>query len=206
MVGLIDYGMGNLASVRRAFEHLQVPIKVLSNPFEIHEVQALVLPGVGSFHQAMGNLHAQGWVSALHEAVMVRKVPILGICLGMQLFATVGEEGGETSGLGWIEGKVVRIPAHGLPLTHIGWNEITVSDAEWLSHGGDQNYYFIHQFCFQPANSADVAAWVDYGEPIVAALHRGHLFATQFHPEKSQSAGLAVLRKFLDLALNPELA
>lgn len=197
MVAIIDYGMGNVLSVQKALNALNVQSIISDNVEEISACSHIILPGVGSFKQAMENLHSRKLVAVLEKEVKEKKKPFLGICLGMQLLAEKGFEDAETTGLGFIEGSVKPIPDHDLPTTHIGWNNITVKNPKHFKNIKDLNFYFVHSFCFEPTHASDVAATVEYGGLITAAVQKENVFGTQFHPEKSQVEGLEVLKNFL---------
>lgn len=197
MVAIIDYGMGNVQSVQKALTAINVESIISDKAEEIAKCSHIILPGVGSFKKAMENLHAKDLVSVLTKEVKEKQKPFLGICLGMQLLAEKGFEDGETNGLGFIEGSVHRIPDNNLPTTHIGWNNIKVKNKKYFSNVQDNNFYFVHSFCLELTNPSDVAATVEYGCEITAAVQRDNVFGTQFHPEKSQIEGLEILKNFL---------
>jgi imidazole glycerol-phosphate synthase subunit HisH len=201
---LIDYGSGNLHSCARALAAAAEAghtIDVTADPAGIAAADRIVLPGVGHFADCAGALRAiPGMVEALEDAVLTRHRPFLGICVGMQLMADIGLEDGETRGLGWIHGLVEAFePAPGLPVPHVGWNEIMLTGVHPVLAGlGPQPHaYFTHSYAFRPEDEAHIAAWCDYGSPFAAALARDNLFGTQFHPEKSQKLGLTLLSNFL---------
>jgi imidazole glycerol-phosphate synthase subunit HisH len=198
MVVIIDYGMGNVLSVQKALNVLKVPNMVSGKEEDIVAASHLILPGVGSFKKAMDNLHAKELVPVLKKEVMENKKPFLGICLGMQLLAEKGFENGETQGLGYIPGAVHPIPDNGLPATHIGWNNISIQNDTFFKELTDNNFYFVHSYHFVPAESTDIAATVEYGCKLTAAVQRDNVFGTQFHPEKSQQEGIRVIKYFLD--------
>lgn len=200
-VAVIDYGMGNLGSVRRAFEALSSEVFVAERPDSLHNAQRIVLPGVGSFKEGMDRLSKNGWTLAIREQVLEFGKPFLGICLGMQLLAKSGTEGEETAGLGLIDGEVIRLDALGcaLRIPHVGWNAVTLNKTNSLFAGipEETDFYFVHSYAFRPASIDHVLAFTDYGMPIVAAIGREHIFGAQFHPEKSSKAGFRVLENFL---------
>lgn len=198
MVVIIDYGMGNVLSVQKALNVLQVPSIISDKEEDIAAASHLILPGVGSFKKAMDNLHERQLVPLLRKEVMQNKKPFLGICLGMQLLAEKGFEDGETEGLGYIPGAVHPIPGNGLPATHIGWNNISIKNDTFFKELVDHNFYFVHSYHFVPVEEADIAATVEYGCELTAALQRENVFGTQFHPEKSQQEGIRVLKSFLE--------
>jgi glutamine amidotransferase len=205
-VAIIDYGSGNLRSVenavRRAAAGRATEVATTAEPEVIAAADRIVLPGVGAFSACMSALAAaDGVLPALEQAVRARGVPFLGICVGMQLMAERGLEHGASPGLGWIAGEVARLApaAAGAKIPHVGWNAVEfAADAPLfadLSSGIDM--YFTHSFAFAPAETADVAAWSDHGGRFAAAVVRDNLAGVQFHPEKSQGAGLRLLANFL---------
>jgi glutamine amidotransferase len=202
---VIDYDMGNLKSITNAFKALDVAVTVSADPDVVARARAIVLPGVGAFADGMRNLRRLGLLPILRRRVIEEGVPYLGICLGMQFLADVSEEHGETEGLGWIGGRVLRIrPRYGtFKVPHMGWNELELrrSDAR-LFRGVPQGaaFYFLHSYHFVPRpDAADcVTAVSDHGGEVVAAVERDNVFGVQFHPEKSQGAGLILLRNFMD--------
>lgn len=201
-VGIVNYGMGNLGSVRRAFEDLNVDAFIAEHPAALLEGNRIVLPGVGSFFDGMAMLRAGGWIEMLQRLVQQDGQPLLGICLGMQMLAGSGEEGGFTLGLGLVPGRVRRLDLIGctLRIPHVGWNDIASdSSCGLFAHiPSGSDFYFAHSYAFEAENGEDVIATTSYGVPMVAAVRRGHVFGTQFHPEKSSKAGRQLLRNFLD--------
>src|SRR3954468_20014927 len=201
-VAIVDYGLCNLDSVRRAFETLGAKAFITDEPRELAHADRIVLPGVGAFPDAMRNLRARGLDDALTKQVIDGGAPFLGVCLGMQLLATIGNEVEPTDGFGWFDAEVVRFaPLPGVRVPHIGWNEVEVRDEHPMFAGipPRADFYFVHSYRVVCRN-ADVAATTPYAGDFVSAIARGNVFATQFHPEKSQQHGLRVLRNFLDLS------
>ena len=199
IVGLVDYGMGNLGSVVNAFERLGVACDLCRTPEDLDTVSGIVLPGVGAFHAAMENLRSRGLDRALTRRVVDEGAPFLGICLGLQLIAQDSTELGFSQGLGWIEGHVVRMePADGHPIPHVGWNEVRhVPPAPLFERvADDAHFFFDHSYSLQCPSDL-VAATCEYGGSWVAAVARDNIQAVQFHPEKSQRKGLRLLRNFL---------
>lgn len=209
LVALIDYGSGNLHSAGRALREAARlgetghEIRITNRAEDILAAERVVLPGVGHFADCAAGLRAQtGVVEALETACLKGGKPFLGICVGMQLLAETGREDGATPGLGWIAGEVARIqPGDAFRVPHMGWNELSLPGAPHpvLSGlGAEPHVYFTHSYAFTTANPADRAATASYGaEAITAAVARGNLFGTQFHPEKSQALGLRILSNFL---------
>jgi glutamine amidotransferase len=201
MIKIIDYGMGNLRSVQKAFERVGADAQVISKPEDVASADKLVLPGVGAFRDAIDELRRQELVEPLREHLAAGK-PFLGICLGLQLLFDVSYEDGEWEGLGIIPGKVVRFDDQpGLKIPHMGWNQLERPDDSPLFAGipHDAYFYFVHSYYVIPNDPAVIAARTVYGQPFTSAISRGNLFATQFHPEKSQQVGLRLLRNFADL-------
>jgi glutamine amidotransferase len=202
-IALVDYGAGNLHSVHNALKAAGAErVVVTADPEIVRGAQRIVLPGVGSFKACMDGLGAiPGMVEALEKRVLQDGAPFLGVCVGMQLMATNGLEFGETPGLGWIEGQVERIertdPAIKIP--HMGWNDVSPlphdNGAQLIEPG---EAYFLHSYHLVPDNGHDIAAMTDHGGGLVAAVARDNLLGVQFHPEKSQAYGIALLARFLD--------
>ncbi|MFD1191731.1 imidazole glycerol phosphate synthase subunit HisH [Phenylobacterium conjunctum] len=204
-VALIDYGSGNLRSAEKALVRAadgSAEIVVTCDPDLIRRADRVVLPGVGAFRACMEAFESRpGLEDALQEVVQQKGRPFLGICVGMQLVATRGLEFGETKGLGWIPGDVRKItPADPhAKVPHMGWNALTrLSGPDLITGIGASPMYFTHSFAIFPDDDAHVAAWVDHGGAFPAAVARGNVAGVQFHPEKSQSAGLALLARFLE--------
>ncbi len=201
-VGIIDYGMGNLTSVRNAFAAIGAAVEVLQQPDDIAAVSHLVLPGVGAFGDGMKNLSERGWIPAMEQFALVQKKPFLGICLGQQLLARRGTEHGDFAGLGWIPGEVVRFAGldPSLRVPHIGWNDaVPVHRNSMYREGFDQPgvFYFVHSYHLVPDDASVVDGWCDYGIRFAASISLGNIWAVQYHPEKSQKAGLQILRNFI---------
>ncbi len=201
-VAIIDYGLGNVTSVLGALEKLGFEGVVTDRPDALAYADKLILPGVGAFGDGMVNLHKRGLVEILNDLVMVRKKPILGICLGFQLLAEASEEFGLHQGLGWVKGRVTRLPSDpGLRVPHVGWNELerTADNLLYRDLPADSLFYYVHSFAM-PADPAFTIGTCTYGRHFTAALQQENVFGTQFHPEKSQQAGLTLLGNFLKYA------
>jgi imidazole glycerol-phosphate synthase subunit HisH len=197
-IAIVDYGMGNLASVASAFAALDVPTVITQDREALAGADGILLPGVGAFGQAMSNLRTLDLVGPLTELMMDRQRPFLGICLGMQLIAERSVELGEHQGLDWISGTVEAIPASdGHPVPHVGWSEVRFDPADPLFARIDDDacFYFDHSYVLR-TDPSNVSASADYGRSLTAVVRSGNLVATQFHPEKSQRAGLKLLRNF----------
>ncbi|MDB4186042.1 imidazole glycerol phosphate synthase subunit HisH [Flavobacteriaceae bacterium] len=196
MIVVIDYGMGNLASVQKVIKSLKKEVKITCDKKEIQKASLIVLPGVGSFEQGMKNLNDLGLVDLLYQEVIQNKKPFLGICLGMQLIMEKGSEPNECNGLGWIKGRVVPIVNSRLPVPHLGWNN-TYKHKENQGDTLLNNFYFIHSFHVLPEEAVE-CTYVDYEFRMVASIEKENIFATQFHPEKSQNAGLLLLKNYIE--------
>lgn len=200
-IAIIDYGMGNVRSLMNAFEYIGEDTAVTADVDELEEADRLVLPGVGAFGDAMAAIDAKQLRPALNRLALEVKKPVLGVCLGMQLFAKKSFEHGEHEGLGWLDAEIrplqVQSPAK---VPHVGWNAVSFAPDEWLFKGlpsGESDYYFVHSFHMVCTDPADVAGICDHGGPFNAAVRRGNLVAVQFHPEKSQDNGLQLLQNWL---------
>jgi len=196
LLGIVDYGVGNLRNVVMAFRRLGVAGEVVDTPTGVRQAGALVLPGVGAFGDSIGNLRALGLEDDLVAAIG-DGVPFLGICVGLQLLFEVGEEMGEHRGLGVLGGRVRRFGA-GLKVPHMGWNQIHQARPTALWKGlPDHDYaYFVHSYYAEPSDPSVVAATTDYGIDYASAVARGNLYGIQFHPEKSQDVGARILRNW----------
>jgi len=201
-VALVDYGAGNLHSVENALRRVGGDVRTTADPAVLRAADRIVLPGVGSFRTCAEGLRAiPGAVEAMEERVLVGGAPFLGVCVGMQLLATTGHEHGETAGLGWIEGAVRLIePAdRSVKVPHMGWNDVgTLPHARGNGIVEDGEAYFLHSYHFKPRHHGDVLAMTDHGGGLVAAVGRANMIGVQFHPEKSQAYGLALLQRFLE--------
>ena len=208
-VGILDYGVGNLGSVYRALEELRVTPALITRAIDMHTVDCFILPGVGNFTDCANLLADGGWVEELIEQVTIKERPLLGICVGMQLLANFGVEGatdsvsGLTPGLSLIPGRIENLRTLGCSkrLPHVGWNAIHKNSAQeslFKNIPDDTDFYFVHSYAYVVEEEADVIATVDYGIPVTAAVRRGHVWGTQFHPEKSSRAGFRLLQNFIN--------
>jgi glutamine amidotransferase len=202
MIGIVDYGMGNLRSVFNALDYLGADVRICKSPEELKDIDRLVLPGVGAFRDCIENLTSQGFIEALNESVHQRGVPIIGICLGMQAMARRSTEGGEQTGLGWFDAEVIRLEPddRSLRVPQIGWNEVKYRQGSLLfAHlPPAPDFYFVHSYYMKCNNEEDLDGVCEYGGiTIAAAICKDNIFATQFHPEKSQDHGLGLLQNFL---------
>lgn len=201
MIAIVDYGMGNLRSVQKAIERIGHTAEIVSRPEQISAAQRLILPGVGAFRDAIQELQRLELVDPIRAHIRAEK-PFLGICLGLQLLFDVSYEDGEWPGLGVVAGDVVRFPAMpDLKVPHMGWNTLEPTGACPLFQGLPQNpsVYFVHSYYVVPRDESVIAARSQHGVPFTSVIARGSMFATQFHPEKSQKVGLKLLSNFADL-------
>jgi len=206
VIAIVDYGMGNLRSVQKALERVNAAVEIVTRPDQIERADKVVLPGVGAFRDAVAHLRQQDLVEPLIAAARSGR-PFLGICLGLQLLFDVSYEGGEYTGLGVIPGKVVRFDFLDLPdgrdlkVPHMGWNQLVWDEPCPLMQGlqSPTHFYFVHSYYVAPDDASVSFGRCTYGVPFTAMIWRDNLFATQFHPEKSQAAGLTILRNFAAL-------
>ncbi|MBM7645004.1 glutamine amidotransferase [Scopulibacillus daqui] len=200
MIGILDYGMGNLHSVASALKRLGVDGLVSSKQSHLEETDGLILPGVGAFKDAMNLLHADGHVEFIKD--YAKRKPLLGICLGMQLLFNESEEHGLTEGLELLPGRVRRFPAGGYKVPHMGWNELIVyqPQAPLIKHLKADYAYFVHSYYVETEDKSLLIATADYGIEVPAIVGRGKVFGTQFHPEKSGEFGLNLLSHFCQLS------
>lgn len=202
MTVVVDYGMGNIASVINMGRKAGGTFTLSSNPDIVAGADKLILPGVGAFGRGMSNLQERGLIPALNHAVIERKVPILGLCLGVQLFTRGSEEGG-ADGLGWLAADTIRFKCDtdgsGLKVPHMGWNRVEPAKADPLLAGlpDEPRFYFVHTYHLACDAPDDVLLWAAHGTRFAAAVSRGNIWGTQFHPEKSHGYGLAVMRNFV---------
>lgn len=202
MVGIVDYGMGNLMSVYNAFDYLGTDVVICKKPEDLDSVDRIVIPGVGAFKDCIEKLHSENFVNELNLQVLQKKKPTLGICLGMQVMAKISLEGGKYEGLGWFDAEVIKLHPHqelGLKIPNIGWNEISFNKSVPLFNNLPElpDLYLVHSYymaCNEPEN---MVASYEYGHTVTAAVLKDNIFATQFHPEKSQDYGLSILENFI---------
>lgn len=201
-IAIVDYGAGNLQSVKKALDFIGAPSVITKDAGAIRAADAVILPGVGSFGDAMQSMRASGLTDTVIAAAQSGK-PFLGICLGLQLLFEASEESPGVAGLGVLRGSISRIPQKdGLKVPHIGWNSLAVTQPEGIFRGVPQGayVYFVHSYYLRAADASEVAARTEYGVSIDAAAQKGSLCATQFHPEKSGRVGLQILRNFAAMA------
>jgi glutamine amidotransferase len=197
MIGILDYGMGNLSSIYNSLDYLGFNAKIVKNSEEIQGITHLIVPGVGSFSEAMDNLKEKKLISAIESHVNSGK-PYLGICLGMQLLATTGYENGEKKGLGFIEGSVVpfKIDLH---VPHVGWNNIDcLHQHPIINNTNNIDFYFVHSYYFNVKNKKDILTLTNYEILFASTVGKNNIIGVQFHPEKSQEPGLSLLEKFCE--------
>ena len=200
-VTIVDAGIGNIKSIQRMLEHLDASAEIVSDPAALGDAKRIILPGVGAFDAGMRALGEGGWIDPLNAA-NDRGIPVLGICLGMQLLSRKSEEGGE-AGLGWIDAEVTRIDTGGDPrlkIPHMGWavtrptgNNPLIADDE------EQRFYYVHTYRVVCERDEDVMATASYGRDFTSAVHRGNVYGVQFHPEKSHRFGMSLLRRFAQI-------
>jgi glutamine amidotransferase len=195
--------MGNIRSIQSAFDYLKVENTVINTPEQIKSSTMLILPGVGSFAKAMENIKNMNLLDSLNETILVLKRPVLGICLGMQLLADSGDEDGPSEGLGYIPGTVKKFTVDSsIKLPHIGFNIVNFVETNNLLFkglGDRADFYFVHNYRFLCDNQKDVASFTTYGETFASSVAKDNVFGVQFHPEKSQSNGLTVLKNFVSI-------
>lgn len=202
MIVVVDYGMGNLRSVQKAFERIKIPVQISSHGDDIARADKLILPGVGHFRNGMENLKKLGIISILNEKVIAEKTPILGICLGMQLLTRYSEEG-DCEGLGWIDTKTKAFEhndgASDLKIPHMGWNTIRLLSKHSLfnGHKPEKPFYFVHSY-YVPCSPQYCLASTEYGIEFSSVIYKDNIFGTQFHPEKSHRQGLRLLENFAE--------
>ena len=201
MIGIINYGLGNVDSFINSFKFLGISAISVGNKDELKRINRLILPGVGSFDSAIKKFNESGLRDDIEDLIFNNNLPIMGVCIGMQIMAKRSSEG-ILSGLGWIDGEVKIIDQKKkLILPHMGWNEIKIKDenSKLLSNLQSKRFYFLHSYHFVTNQNSSKIAYVNYGEDILAAISKDNIYGCQFHPEKSHSAGLNVLKNFASL-------
>lgn len=200
-IAIVDYGMGNVRSLSNAFEYLGHDVLITADHAELAAAERIVLPGVGAFGDAMAAIRERGLQDVLTRIALEERKPVLGVCLGMQLFAKSSSEHGTHEGLGWIDADIRRLEVpRGFKVPHVGWNELHFPEGDWLFrgiHAAQANFYFVHSFHMVCHNPADLLATTDYGGRVTAVVRSGNLLAAQFHPEKSQDNGLKLLANWV---------
>ena len=202
MIVIVDFGMGNLRSIQYKLSRMGIEAMVTSRPGDVEKAEKLILPGVGHFAKAMSNLRDYGLISVLNSRVLAQGTPVLGICLGMQLFTMASEEG-SVEGLGWIDAETKRFrfeePNCHLPVPHVGWNTIHPKHPSPILAGvtAKQRFYFTHSYCVHCASLEDVLATTTYGHEFVSVIQKDNIYGTQFHPEKSHKRGIELIGNFV---------
>ena len=203
MIAIIDYGCGNIRAFENVFKKLNVPIKVVTKDKDLADASGLILPGVGAFDFVMQSFNQSGMRDSVERKILDEKIPVLGVCAGMQIMANSSEEG-EEAGLGWIGGKVKHFDITQIPFStkvpHMGWNSITpVSTKIFSGIEVGARYYFVHSYYFAPELSESIIATSNYGGDFASAVANENIYGVQFHPEKSHSAGIKLLKNFSEL-------
>lgn len=203
MIAIINYGLGNLASIKNMFKRLGIDAVITGDASEIKSAAKLLLPGVGHFKRGMANLNDSGLIDVLHDEVLEKKKPILGICLGAQLMTAHSEEG-DVDGLNWVDANTVHFDTtklSGLPVPHMGWTDINPKNHSELLNDlpADPRYYFVHSYHFQFHKEDEITATATYGYEFACAFKKGNIFGAQFHPEKSHKYGMKMLSNFNEI-------
>jgi len=203
MIGIIDYGVGNIKAFANIYKNFDIPYKVVKNIEDLKDITKLILPGVGSFDHAMQSLQNSGMREKLDELVLEKKLPVIGICVGMQMLAKSSDEG-ELPGLGWIDGVVKKFDKTKIidaPLPHMGWNSLNIKDLKKLVEklDDDPRFYFLHSYYFECNDKNDVVATANYGEEFECIVNHDNIYGIQCHPEKSHHNGMQLLKNFGEL-------
>ncbi|MDN5125913.1 imidazole glycerol phosphate synthase subunit HisH [Aliarcobacter butzleri] len=203
MIGIIDYGVGNIKAFANIYKNLNIPFKIVKDISEFENITKLILPGVGSFDHAMISLQNSGMREKLDELVLEKKIPVIGICVGMQMLAKSSEEG-TLNGLGWIDGIVKKFDKSKIkntPLPHMGWNNLKIEKKNKIFDNLEENprYYFLHSYYFECENKEDVIATATYGEKFDCMINHKNIYGIQCHPEKSHHNGMQLLKNFGEL-------
>ncbi|CAL2082861.1 imidazole glycerol phosphate synthase subunit HisH [Tenacibaculum sp. 190524A05c] len=204
MIGIVDYGSGNIYAIATIFKNLNIPHKIISKPDELEEASKLILPGVGAFDETMQQLINSGLQEKLNYLVLEKKTPVFGICVGMQILGN-GSDEGELKGLGWIPGNVKKFDERTIPnkphLPHMGWNTIKNSNNHPIFNNIDEDFgfYFVHSYYFECENEEHILSKCNYGIEFASSIYNNHIFGMQFHPEKSHGNGVQLLKNFAEL-------
>ena len=206
MISIVDYGLGNILAFANIYKRLNIPVKIVSSASELKGAERIILPGVGSFDWAMTRLNESGMRETLDLLVMEKQIPIIGICVGMQMMASRSDEG-QLDGLGWIDAEVKHfdesIFTQSTHLPHMGWNDVLPVTSHPILEGlgTDARFYFLHSYYFSEANSNQVLAQTDYNGLYTSVIHRNNIFGVQFHPEKSHHWGVQLLKNFAEMSV-----
>lgn len=204
MITIVDYGSGNIRAIANIYERLNIDFRIVNSPEALKNAEKLILPGVGAFDQTIGKLHDSGLEAVLHKLVLADKIPVLGICVGMQIMAESSEEG-HKQGLDWIKGKVKKFDerelTHKPKIPHLGWNSVHAVNHEKLFNGINEQkgFYFLHSYYFDPEFDANIMSKTIYGSEFASAINDANIYGVQFHPEKSHSNGIKLLKNFAEL-------
>jgi len=204
MITIVDYGLGNIKAFVNVYERLNIPIKIAKTKYDLNDASKIIIPGVGAFDYAMEQLNKSGMRDELENKVIRDKVPVIGICVGMQILAKSSEEG-KLPGLGWVDGKVLKFDINNIPyktrLPHMGWNNINPIAESTLLKGfnNESRFYFLHSYYFVCNNQQDIISTTQYGIDFSSAINHNNIFGIQFHPEKSHSNGVSLLNNFAKL-------
>ena len=201
MIVIIDYGLGNIQAFRDVYSRLNIPVSIAKSVEDLNNATKLILPGVGSFDHAMKKLDESGMRSKIEQLVIESKVPILGVCVGMQMMASSSEEG-NLQGLGWIDATVKRFDSKKcIVLPHMGWNDVSPKPESKLFDNMDENlmFYFLHEYYFDACESSNIEATSDYGGEFTCSIRKKNIFGVQFHPEKSHHFGMLLLKNFAEI-------
>lgn len=204
MIAIIDYGLGNIRAFANIYKNLNIPHIIASSPDELKPASHIILPGVGAFDHAMQSIKNSGMLETLNELVLSDKIPVMGICVGMQVLADSSEEGNE-AGLGWIKGEVKKIDSsqfkHHTRLPHMGWNDVKPMMEKGLFDAmkDDARFYFLHSYYFECENKDNILAVTEYGSEFACAVNLDNIYGVQFHPEKSHQYGIQLLKNFAEL-------
>jgi imidazole glycerol-phosphate synthase subunit HisH len=206
MISIVDYGLGNILAFQNIYKKLNIPTSVVSTHTQLEGSEKIILPGVGSFDWAMSQLNQSGMRETLDQLVLKKKVPVMGICVGMQMMAKQSEEG-DLDGLGWIDARVKRFDdstkTSMIQLPHMGWNDVVPTKPHALFDGleKDSRFYFLHSYFFATEGQDQILAQTDYNGVFASSVHNGNVFGVQFHPEKSHHWGVRLLKNFAEIAV-----
>jgi imidazole glycerol-phosphate synthase subunit HisH len=204
MITIINYGSGNIRAIANIYERLNIPFKIADSPDTVAEAEKIILPGVGAFDETISMLDASGFRSVLDHEVLIKRIPVLGICVGMQILAKKSEEG-SLPGLGWIDGEVRKIDKTLLKfkpkIPHLGWNSVNVTKINRLFQEVDEErgFYFLHSYYFECADQKDIMSTTTYGKSFASSVNHQNIYGVQFHPEKSHHNGVNLLKNFANL-------